>query len=292
LIESASIRQIEQELRRLNAAAAEPGELSTQRTRVLTHTAWVPPEWEAAARSVLEGLGERHPSRTILLLPDPESERDALDAEVDLRCFASGGPGRQVCSEIVAVWLRGRRAAAPASVVQPLLVSDLPAFLRWRGALPFGTPEVEQLLGVADRLVVDSREWPDPEAAYRRLPELFGRTAVSDIAWARIEPWRLGSARLWPGVAEATRVRVRGPAADALLLSRWLGARLRRDVSLVHEPAEEIELVEVDGRPAQPDRVERRPPSDLLSDQLEIFGRDPIYEEAVWSFSSRTTSSR
>jgi len=289
LIESASIRQIEQELRRLNAAAAEPGELSTQRTRVLTHTAWVPPEWEAAARSVLEGLGERHPSRTILLLPDPESERDALDAEVDLRCFASGGPGRQVCSEVVAVWLRGRRAAAPASVVQPLLVSDLPAFLRWRGALPFGAPEVEQLLGVADRLVVDSREWPDPEAAYRRLPELFGRIAVSDIAWARTEPWREAIAALWPGAASAQRVRVRGPRAESLLLAGWLGARLRHEVALEHELAQEIELARVDGRAAKAERLGVASPSDLLSDQLEIFGRDPIFEEAVCSFSRVTT---
>jgi glucose-6-phosphate dehydrogenase assembly protein OpcA len=286
LIESTSLREIEAELRRRSADAAERGEATMLRTRVMTHMAWVPREWEQAARAVLEGLGERHPSRTILLLPDPESDRDALDADVDLQLFPADGAERSVCSEVIAIWLRGRRSAAPASVVQPLLVSDLPAFLRWRGALPFAATELEQLLGVVDRLVVDSREWPDPQAGYRQLPELFERVAVSDIAWARTLPWRAGIAGLWPGVAAAERLRVRGPRAEALLLGRWLGARLRHTVALEHESAEEIELVAVDGGAVKPDRLEAKSPSDLLSDQLEIFGRDPVYEEAVCSFPS------
>ena len=31
------------------------------RTSVLTHLAWVPPEWQEAAADTLTGLGERHP---------------------------------------------------------------------------------------------------------------------------------------------------------------------------------------------------------------------------------------
>jgi hypothetical protein len=60
-------------------------------------------------------------------------------------------------------------------------------------------------------------------------------------------------------------------------------------VELVHEPAGEIELVEVDGRKAVPDRYERQSSSDLLSDQLEIFERDRIYEETLRTFSSAPT---
>ncbi|MGH2996062.1 MAG: OpcA/G6PD domain-containing protein, partial [Gaiellaceae bacterium] len=167
--------------------------------------------------------------------------------------------------------------------------SDLPAFLRWRGPLPFGAPELEQLVGVVDRLVVDSREWPDVENDLGRLPELFGRVAVSDIAWARTEPWRRAVAGLWPDVAHASRLRVAGPEAEALLLVAWLRARLDRDVDLEREPAGEIELVEVDGREVRPARLEPKTPSDLLSQELERFGRDRIYEEAVRSFSSRAT---
>jgi len=280
-----TVGDIERELVELREASTEPGAAPRLRTSVMTHIAWVPEDWVEAATGTLAGLAERHPSRTILLFPRPEDDVDELEGEVDYRCFVRGGLEREVCSEVITIRLRGRRASAPASVVVPLLVSDLPAFLRWRGPLPYGAPELEQLVGVADRLVVDSREWPDPPAALARLPSLFDRIAVSDIAWARTLPWRAAVADLWPDVRDAAAVRVAGPEAEALLLSAWLGARLGREVRLELEPAGELELVAVDGREARPGRLEPKTSSDLLSDQLELFARDRIYEEAVRSFS-------
>ena len=285
LMPVSSLRELERELTELRAASAEPGAPPRLRASVMTHIAWVPEQWVEAATGTLAGLAERHPSRTIMLFPRPDDPRDVLEGEVDLRCFVRGGQQREVCSEVVSVRLCGRRASAPASVVMPLLVSDLPVFLRWRGPLPFGAPELDQLVGVADRLVVDSREWPDARAGLARLPELFDRIAVSDIAWARTEPWRCGVADLWPDVAEASALRVAGPEPEALLLRSWLSARLGREIRLEHEPAGELELVAVDGLDAHPARLEPLTPSDLLSDQLEVFGHDRIYEEAVRSFS-------
>jgi glucose-6-phosphate dehydrogenase assembly protein OpcA len=284
VIRGASIRDVDRELGRLRAAAAEGSSSPTQRTSVMTHMAWVPERWVDAATRTLAGLEERHPSRTILLFPRPDAERDALDVDVDLRCFAGGG-GRAVCFEVVEVHLLGRRAAAPASVVAPLLISDLPVFLRWRGEPAWNEPELEQLTGLTDRLIVDSVEWTDPDAGFARLPELFDAVAVSDIAWARTEPWRLALAELWPDVAAASTLRVAGPPSEALLLAGWLRARLARAVELEHEPAGEIELVEADGIGAEPLHLAPKSASDLLSDQLDVFGRDRIYEEAVRSSS-------
>jgi glucose-6-phosphate dehydrogenase assembly protein OpcA len=286
LTENVTVRGVERELARLRDASTEPGQPPRLRTSVMTHVAWVPERWEEAAMGTLAGLAERHPSRTILLLPRPDDAEDRLDGDVDLRCFVRGGQQKEVCSEVIVLRLCGRRATAPASVVVPLLVSDLPVFLRWRGPLPFGAPELEQLVGLADRLVVDSREWPDPGRALPALTELFEWIAVSDIGWARTYPWRSGLAALWPDVSAAARLRVAGPEAEALLLQGWLGERLGRSVALDLEPAGEIELVQVDGREARPTRVEPKTSSDFLSDQLEDFGRDRIYEEAVRSFAS------
>jgi glucose-6-phosphate dehydrogenase assembly protein OpcA len=282
-----SLRELERELAELRDASTEPGAAPRLRASVMTHIAWVPERWVEAATDTLAGLAERHPSRTILLFPRPEDSRDVLEGEADFRCFVRGGQQREICSEVISVRLCGRRAAAPASVVMPLLVSDLPVFLRWRGPLPFGGTELEQLVGVADRLVVDSREWPEARGDLARLPELCDRIAVSDISWARTEPWRAAVADLWPSVAEASSLRVAGPEPEALLLRAWLAARLGRKIRLELEPAGEIELVQVDDRDAQPVRHERLTPSDLLSDQLEVFGRDRIFEEALRSFSSQ-----
>jgi glucose-6-phosphate dehydrogenase assembly protein OpcA len=263
--------------RRLDALQAH--DEAAQRTTVLTHMAWVPAEWSRAAERVLEGLGPRHPSRTILLHPDPHAAADRLDAEVEHECFFEGG--RVVCAEVIHLRLRGCTAKAPASVVVPLQLPDLPAFLRWRGKPPFGRPEFEQLLEVADRLIVDSDEWAGLPRAYSRLAEVFGRVAVSDLAWARTLRWRVGLAELWPGIRSARAIHVSGPRAEALLLAGWLRSRLRRKVSLRRTDASSVRRVEVDGAAVAAARFPVLSRSDLLSEQLEDFGRDRVYEAAV-----------
>lgn len=288
--ELTSIREIEREIARLRQESSGIDKPAL-RTSSMTHLAWVPSRWVEAARGALEGLAERHPSRTILLFPEPDADQDALTAEVDLRCFVGGGVANQVCWEVVSVRLLGERAASPASVVQPLLLPDLPAFLRWRG--PLGTSQGErELISVVDRLVIDSSECPDLGWELSEVAELVDDVIVSDIAWARARPWREAVAALWPEVAEASVLRVAGPEADALLLAGWLRGRLDRPVELRHEPAGEIELVEVDGKAVVPDRADRRSASDLLSDELDVFWRDRIYEEAVEAALRRPGESR
>ena len=264
----------------IERALAELREASDLRTSVMTHTAWVPEAWLDAARTTLAGLAERHPSRTIILVPRPD-EQDALDAQVSLECFPLLGEQRQMCSEVIELHLKGRRVEAAASIVLPLLLPDLPVFNRWRGRPPFLDDVVADLVGVVDRLVVDSREWDEVRDGFHHLAELFERTAVSDIAWARTLPWRVEIARLWPDVADARALSVTGPESDALLLVGWLRSRLDHDIDLVREPADDLRAVAVDGRDVPPPSAPPASASDLLSEELERFSRDPVYEAAV-----------
>jgi glucose-6-phosphate dehydrogenase assembly protein OpcA len=262
---------------RLREESAHETEGPDMRTSVMTHLAWVPPEWEEAAVETLAGLGERHPSRGILLLPQPDAD-DGIDANVSVLAFPLGEQRRHIAVEVIELRLRGRSCEAPASIVNPLLVPALPVFLRWRGRPQFGQQNVEQLLEVGDRLIVDSREWPDVPKGYAALP--FDRTACSDIAWRRTEPWRRCLAGLWPGIAELRTLRVEGPMAEASLLAGWLRSRLERDVELEHEEADELRLVDVDGA-ACPVPSEQPTSSDLLSVELDEFSRDRVYEAAA-----------
>lgn len=274
-----SIREIERELASLRA---EPGaEAPYQRTSVMTHTAWVPPEWVEAAEDVLSGLAERHPSRTVVLFPEPDGD-DGLDGEVEVGVYPAG-EGRQICTETIRIRLMGPRASAPASVVQPLLLPDLPAFLRWRGLPPFGEPEFEQLIDVVDRLIVDSTEWPDLPESYRGLEPVFDRVAVSDIAWARTGRWRPMLASLWPDIAGVKRIRVKGTTAQAHLLAGWLRSRLQHPVELEHEPSDRLVGVDLDGEPAPFPPGDPPTGADVLSEELDQFGRDRTYEAAVRS---------
>jgi glucose-6-phosphate dehydrogenase assembly protein OpcA len=248
------------------------------RTSVMTHIAWVPEEWVEAAEDVLAGLAERHPSRTIVLFP--QSGTGGLEGEVSVESF-TGGENRPVCTDTIRIRLHGTSAAHPGSVVEPLLIPDLPVFLRWRGVPGFGDSAFEELVDVVDRLIIDSTEWPDLPKPYADLATVFDRVAVSDIAWARTSRWRPMLASLWPSIANVSRIKVTGTLAQAHLLAGWLRSRLERAIELEHEQSDRLVGVELDGEPAPFPPGDSPLPADLLSDELDKLSRDPVYEVAV-----------
>lgn len=256
----ASIAEIEEAL--IDLRYRHSDEEPDLRTSVLTHIAWVPGEWQQAATETLAGMGERHPSRTLLLFPQPDTP-GTLAARVSLECHELPGLKRHLCNEVVELRLQRDRSQAPASIVVPLLLPDLPVFLRWRGRPDFSSPVFEQLVEVVDRLVVDSSEWPDVPDAYRELSAFFDPIAVSDIAWRRTLPWRRALAEAWPDLPD----RVTGPPAETTLVAGWLRARAGVEVEI--ERADELPV------------GNHREPSDLLSDELDVFVRDRAYEDSV-----------
>ena len=278
--EGVRLGDVESALARLRSEAAE--DQPSMRTSVMTHVAWVPDEWVEQARAALSGMDERHPSRTIILIPEPDAGEAGIDAAVSLETYGIPGSNRRIVSEVIELQLRGARAKAPASIVQPLLISDLPAFLRWRGQPPWGASELDQLLDVVDRLIVDSTEWDELPHAYRHLVEIFPRVVVSDIAWERTSRWRHLLASLWPEIADVGTIRVRGTEAQALLLVGWLRSRLERDdIEVEHVPAERLEGIDLDGKPAPFPPGDPPQPSDVLSEELDQYVREPVYEAAV-----------
>ena len=278
--EDVCLADVDTALVRLRGEAAT--EAASMRTSVMTHLAWVPHGWVGEARAALEGMAELHPSRTILLFPEPRADDNRIDGRAQVERWEVPDTNRGLVTEVVELTLRGARAKAPASIVEPLLISDLPVFLRWRGEPPWGAAELEQLIDLTDRLIVDSTEWDDLPGAYRRLAELFPRCATSDIAWARTSRWRSHLATLWPQIAGVQTIHVRGTAAQAWLLCGWLRSRLGRDeIALEHDPAERLEGVSLDGEAVPLPPGDPPAPSDVLSDELERFTPDPVYEAAV-----------
>ncbi len=278
--EDIRLADVDAALARLRAQAA--ADAPSMRTSVMTHIAWVPEEWMEPARRALAGMAERHPSRTILLFPEPDAPDNRIDARAEVERWEVPDTGRGLVTEVVELTLRGSRAKAPASIVEPLLISELPIFLRWRAEPPWGAQELQQLVGVADRLIVDSTEWDDLPYPYGRLGELFPHIAASDIAWARTSRWRTHLATLWPAIGEVGTMRVRGTAAQAWLLCGWLRSRVGRpEIMLEHEPAEKLEGVALDGETVPLPPGDPPAPSDVLSEELERFGRDAVYEAAV-----------
>ena len=84
-----------------------------------------------------------------------------------------------------------------------------------------------------------------------------------------------------PEIEGVRTLAVSGPKADALLLAGWLRSRLNKPIRLSHRSAGRIERLAVDGEEVPSPRGPELSPSDLLSAELDVFGRDRIYEAAV-----------
>jgi glucose-6-phosphate dehydrogenase assembly protein OpcA len=249
------------------------------RASTMTHLVWAPLRWLPRAQSTLAGLQDRHPARTIFLVPEPARAK-GITFHVSLHAVQVD-QSREAFAEVIEIHLGGAAVSHPASLVLPLLISDLPVFCRWRGEPAWGSTQLEQLVEITDRFVVNSSEWPGVPKQYPLLAELYHRTAVSDIAFSRTLQWRARLAELWPGIKTIERLRVEGPHADALLVAGWLRSRLKRDLALVRRPADEITSIRVDGAEIEKPISQPGGAADLLSAELDVYGRDPIYEAAA-----------
>ena len=201
-------------------------------------------------------MGERHPSRTVILVPRPDE--DGRDRRRALGALLPGRRARGLRRGDRARRCAATASRAPASIVLPLAISDLPVFLRWRGEPPFGETQWEQLVGVADRVIVDSSEWG--ELRYGELAAVVRARPRSPTSPGR-GPRRGGSSspRCWPAIATARRSRCAGPRAEAALLRGWLASRLERELPPV-EPAGELGVAarRRGGRAAPPRSRSRR----------------------------------
>jgi len=249
------------------------------RASTMTHLVWAPLRWLPRAQATLAGLQESHPARTIFLVPEPARAK-GITFEVSLHAVQIDD-AREAYAEVIELHLGGAAVSQPASLVLPLLISDLPVFCRWRGEPAWGSSQLDQLVEITDRFVVNSSEWPGVPRQYPLLAELFHRTAVSDIAFSRTLQWRARLAELWPGIKTIERLRVEGPHADALLVAGWLRSRLKREIALVRRPAEQITSIHVDGVDVERPISKPGGAADLLSAELDVYGRDPIYEAAA-----------
>lgn len=266
---------------------------------------------EAADRVVrtLMGLGVRHPSRAIILVPEPDGAGPKLDARISAHCNETSSGADRVCYEEVVLTVRGEAAEHLNGIVAPLLIHDLPTHVWWPGDPPFHDPVFDQLVDVADRIVVDSADFGDLLAGLRRLANLRRRSGVGDLSWERLAWWQELTAQFFDAprfrrylpnlsrlliryaVPPATPSRERpvdadevapgtpAPIIQALLYAGWIATRLgwRRHATLdaLRDGACRLrlegrhEMVELHLEPVPTDEVRA---GDLISVRLRSLG--------------------
>jgi glucose-6-phosphate dehydrogenase assembly protein OpcA len=199
--------------------------------RVLNLVAFVDGQWSGEVANRLRGVGRYHASRTIVL--SYERKRERLDAHASIASEADPAPGElALLRETVVVEIGARHLDDLATIVDPLVVSDMPTLL-WS---PHGHPgAVDALLGLAQAVLVDSIDEPVWRDAVERAEELSRRAYVVDLAWLRSMPWRERIASTFDpprmrgelGKIEELSVRHHPDSTVAgVLLVGWLASRL------------------------------------------------------------------
>jgi glucose-6-phosphate dehydrogenase assembly protein OpcA len=92
------------------------------------------------------------------------------------------------------------------SIVESLLVPDLPVFLWWRDLKALGTELFEKLAEKATRAIVDSAASEEVAGSLNLIRAMVAqhrRTAFTDLAWTRVTPWRQLTAQFFDAPALA-----------------------------------------------------------------------------------------
>lgn len=163
------------------------------RTSVLTLVVLAPrPEISERALAAINALHQRHPSRAIVVSPGDFDGPAHMDAHIYAECKLNHRSGSEMCTEQILIKTGGELSQHLARVVTPLLIHDLPVVLWWPDDPPFGTRQFTEVVGTADRLLVDSGSFN--EDGGKRLAGLAtvvaNGTSVTDIGWLRLNLWR------------------------------------------------------------------------------------------------------
>ncbi len=207
---------------------------SSARTAVMTLIAVAPSDDQAyAATEAMRALAGHHPARIIMLRPDPDSVA-SLSARTTLYAFE--GDHHRVNFEEVQLEVGGQAARHLDSLVEVFTLSDLPVAVWYVSSIP---DPADPLLSVANAIVIDSRDAPDP-GQLRALLQLARRRTLVDLSWSRLLPWReMLSALFDPPAARALlddiqQVEVSGKEGPRRLIGGWLVAQTGVSARRVH----------------------------------------------------------
>jgi glucose-6-phosphate dehydrogenase assembly protein OpcA len=196
-----SIDEIETELARMWASQdlettidGEPARHVAARTSVMNLVVVARrPEVAEHSAAAIQALTGRHPSRTMIISSADPDGPSWLDARIEAHCVLPREDAPEICAEMIHLTCGGESGRHLAAIATPLIVHDLPVTVWWPGEPPLESRPAQDLLSVADRLVVDGSTWSGDGLA--RLSQMAGlldttRLAISDFALVRQSRWR------------------------------------------------------------------------------------------------------
>jgi glucose-6-phosphate dehydrogenase assembly protein OpcA len=253
--------------------------------------------------ALISQITENHACRAIVIAADPSAKESGVEAWISAHCHVSRAGSKQICSEQLSFFLKGKQCGLLPNIVFAQLDSDLPLYLWWQEN--FQPPIDPQLWAWVDRVIYDSQTWRNFDEQMRLVEiaqeEARQRIVLCDLNWVRLVHLRIALAQFFDhpathhhlaeiktlGIAHAPGFR-----STAILLVGWLAGQLGweakegngQSLGFVHDTSEEkgeiaIALQETEGEPISSCRlttasaefhVVHKPGADLLD---VSFGR-------------------
>jgi hypothetical protein len=209
------------------------------------------PEVGERSAATIQKLTGRHPSRTLVIQPADPDGPSWIDAQIVAHCVTPREDVPETCAETIHLTCGGEAGRHLDAIVAPLLIHDLPVTVWWPDEPPFGSEQVNDLLEMADRLVIDGSSWHGTGLTQlRRVAAIAERLpiAISDFALVRQSRWREAIAAIFDipdflpylrhirRIAVAYAVRDEGGAESTNIVKpiyhiAWLGSRLGMQVT-------------------------------------------------------------
>jgi glucose-6-phosphate dehydrogenase assembly protein OpcA len=188
------------------------------------------------AHETLHELVEQLPSRVIVV--EVHAPGSGLDASVAGHCRLLGDT-RTTCYEVIEIHTSPERLIAVPSMLSPLELHDIPAFMWCVGEVNFTSPAFLKLAASAERIIIDSSRFDSALNALASYASFLRNTDTvcsgTDLTWARTNEWREliaqafdhpATLKLLPFVQSVEMSFDPTAETQALLLVGWLASRL------------------------------------------------------------------
>ena len=163
-------------------------------------------EKPGADDGVIDTVVARHPCRAIVVRR-AESRGRSVAAEISAACHLPAPGMPQVCSEKIYLRAGSEGFDLIPGAVRPLLEADLPMILCWVGDPRKAIDLFHELVGQADRAVMDLPDPCDDLESVRQALDLRVNPFGRDLSWFGITRWREWSAQFFDAIGQEEALR-------------------------------------------------------------------------------------
>jgi glucose-6-phosphate dehydrogenase assembly protein OpcA len=246
---------------------------------------------EAAAGEALAQLMHEHPARAIVLKLSKDPAHP-IDAKVLAQCWMPFGRRQQICCEQIEISAGADSFSGVLSLLHGLVAPDLPVVFWCRSAQVFAQPSFAEIAALADKVIVDSRKHPDPQACLNYLQQRVADGHLyGDLSWTRLTRWRESVSHVFERMdcqsffhsLTQARIKYSNPSLPvaALYLRAWLKSVLgsQFDVELLPEAVSDPwQIRELRFVTALADVVIERSARGLVETHIQNFSSRTVFE--------------